>query len=55
MEIELDMQDLDEIKRNYEGIAGYLTSHLSSFSACGFVLQTIMDAVDRAEEQIRDN
>ena len=33
MEIELDMQDLNEIKRNYEGIAGYLTSHFSSF--CG--------------------
>ena len=55
MEIELDMQDLNEIKRNYEGIAHYLTSHLSSFSACGFVLQTIMDAVDKAEAQINDN
>lgn len=55
MEIELDMQDLNEIKRNYEGIANYLTSHLSSFSACGFVLQTIMNAVDNAEAQINGN
>lgn len=54
MKIELDMQDLNEIKRNYEGIAGYLTSHFSSFAACGFILQTIMDAVDNAEAQLND-
>lgn len=55
MEIELDFKDLQEIRRNYEGIAGYLTSHLSSFQACGFVLQTIMDAVDEAEARMHDN
>lgn len=55
MEIELDFNDLQEIRRNYDGIAGYLTSHLSSFQACGFVLQTIIDAVDNAEARMHDN
>ena len=55
MKIELDMQDLNEIKRNYDGIVGYLTNHLSSFTACAFILQTIMDAVDNAEAQLNDN
>ena len=55
MKFELDIQDLNEIKQNYRGIANYLTGHLSSFAACGFVLQTIMDAVDKAEAQLNDN
>ena len=55
MNMELDINDLNEIERNYDGLAGWLTNHFASFSACAFVLQTVMNAVDEAKEQLNDS
>lgn len=50
--IGIDIEDLKEIEKNYDGLVAWLSSHLSSFPACAFILQTIMDAVDNAKEQL---
>lgn len=52
MNMELDKLDILEIERNYDKLAGWLTSTYSSFSACAFVLSTVMEAVGKAKEQL---
>ena len=52
LNISIDKQDLEEIENNYDKLGRFLTSNFVSFSACAFVLQTIMDAVDKAKEQL---
>ena len=53
--IGVDAQDLKEIESKYEKLAGFLTSNLTSWPACAFVLQSIMDAVKNAKEQLGEN
>lgn len=55
MEMELTLQDIKEIERNYDGLTKWLTGHYSSFSACAFVLNTVMKAVNEAKEQLNGN
>ena len=52
--VSIDKQDLKEIESNYEKLAGFLTSNFVSFPACAFVLQSIIDAVDEAKEQLEE-
>jgi len=55
LSVSVDKQDLKEIESKYEKLAGFLTSNLTSFPACAFVLQSIMDAVEKAKEQLGEN
>ena len=56
LNISVDKQDLEEIENNYDKLSKFLTSNFVSFSACAFVLQTVMDAVDKAKGQLeREN
>ena len=55
MEIELTEKDLKEIENKYWDLTAWLTSNFASFSACAFILQTIMDAVDEAKKEMKNN
>lgn len=55
LSISVDKQDLKEIESKYEKLAGFLTSNLTSWPACAFVLQSIMNAVNEAKEQLGEN
>lgn len=55
LSIGVDAQDLKEIESKYEKLAGFLTSNLTSWSACAFVLQSIINAVDDAKAQLGED
>ena len=55
MEINIDMNDLKEIENNYEKLSKFLFNNFSSFSACAFVLQSIMDAVNDGKAQLEED
>lgn len=46
--------DLDEVKRVIEApeFAQYLLSHTTEFGTAAFILQTLLDAVEEAVQQI---
>ena len=46
--------DLDEVKRVIEApeFAQYLLSHTTEFGSAAFILQTLLDAVEEAAQQI---
>jgi hypothetical protein len=46
--------DLNEVKRVIEApeFAQYLLSHTVTFGAAAFILQTLLDAVDKAAQQV---
>ena len=55
LSIGVDKQDLKEIESNYEKLANFLTSNFTSWPACAFVLQSIINAVDDAKVQLGEN
>ena len=55
LSISVDAQDLEEIESKYEKLAGFLTSNLTSWPACAFVLQSVMDAVKNAKKSLGEN
>lgn len=50
--ISVDREDLKEIKEHYEKLSNWLCNNFVSFSACAFVLQSVMSAVDEAEKRL---
>ena len=46
--------DLEEVKQVIESpdFAQYLLSHTTQFSTAAFILQTLLDAVDAAAQQV---
>lgn len=53
MDFTIDQNDIKEIEDNEEKLAKWLMDNLSSFNACAFVLQTVMDGVTEAKEQMQ--
>lgn len=52
--ISITKEDLREIESKYEKLTNFLTNNLTSWPACAFVLQSIMDAVEKTKEQLRE-
>lgn len=52
--INIDLEDIAEIERNYDKLSEFLTSNFCSFPACAFVLQTIMAEVDKAKKILEE-
>lgn len=48
MEIEITTEDLDEIEENYSELGAWLMDTFTSGVSPFFILQSVMDAVDKA-------
>ena len=55
MEFEITMEDLVEIERNYNKLVNWMGNNFSSFTAEAFILQTLMNAVNEAKEQLNES
>ena len=54
MEFDLTMKDLIEIEKNYDKLVSWMGKNFSSFTAEAFILQTLMNAVNEAKEQLEN-
>lgn len=55
MEVNININDLKEIENNYDNLSQFLLNNFCSFSACTFVLQSIMNAVNDAKAQLEED
>ena len=54
MGINIDLEDIAEIEKNYDKLSEFLTSNFCSFPACAFVLQTVMNEVDNVKKILEE-
>lgn len=54
MQVIIDREILDEVKTTVtqDEFAQYLLSHTVNFATCAFIVQTLLDAVERAREDL---
>lgn len=55
MTIGVDLDDLEEIEKNYDKLSEFLVKNFVSFSACLFVLQELKNCVEKAKQSIEES
>lgn len=55
--VEIDREILDEVEATVtnEKFAQYLLSHTTEFASAAFIMQTLLDAIDKAKEGLNGN
>lgn len=54
MTIEIDIRDIEEIEKNIEILAKWMTSHYTRFGAQVIALTAILDKVKELKEQLAE-
>lgn len=57
MQVIIDREILDEVETTVtqDEFAQYLLSHTVNFATCAFIVQTLLDAVEKARENLEEN
>ena len=54
MTVDIDKEDLEEIKNNYDDIAKFLLNKFVSFNAAALCVQSILDKVEEIENNLKE-
>ena len=56
MQVIIDRKILDEVESTVtqDEFAQYLLSHTVNFATCAFIVQTLLDAVEKAREDLNE-
>lgn len=54
MTIEIDIRDVEEIERNIEILAEWMTNHYTRFGAQAIALTAIFDKVEELKEELAE-
>lgn len=54
MTIDINKEDLEEIKSNYDDIVNFLSNNFVSFNAVALYIQSISDKVEEIENNLKE-